>query len=467
MLHEYIFAHETISANLISSSRRRSPRVVLWRAWRQIPSVIASACRGLRSPHSAIMLLLVVAGLQFVAEAKNPGPCQFSVSTTSVNFGNVLINTIATQSISLKSTGSQSVTIKSANVTGAGFSVSGATFPVTLNSKQPLNLQVSFDPTVAGSAAGNLTIASNSATSSTASVALSGVGTTRQLTVGPGSMVFGNVLLNTTSAQTLTLISSGTAAVTVNSVALAGSGFYVSGATFPVTLKPGQTLSLQVGFSPTVAGSASGTTTVSSNSLTGSTTTVSLSGNGTNPTNPVLTLSTTTLSFGEDPVGTPVTLPITLTSTGTSAVTVTAASVAGSGFTLSGAALPVILDPTIAITIQVQFDPTAVGTASGTLSLSSNSTTGGTSVVNLSGNGTHQVNLTWNAPPDSPVPIVDYNIYRAAAGNSSYQLLSSSNQAVFMDLSVQANTTYTYYVTSVGNNGSESDPSNQVTVTVP
>jgi hypothetical protein len=243
----------------------------------------------------------------------------------------------------------------------------------------------------------------------------------------------------------------------------------MSGATFPATLSPGQSLSLQVSFHPTVTGTASGSITISSNANSGSTSTVNLSGSGISP-HPVLTLSTNGLSFGNDSLGTAVTQSVTLTSTGTSAVTVSAASLTGAGFTFSGATFPVTLNPNIAITIQVQFDPTILGTASGTLTFTSNSSTGGTSVVNLSGNGTavqHHASLSWTAPVNSPVQVTDYNIYRATGSSSSYQLVNSSSTTSYVDSSVTANTAYTYYITSVSSTGTESTPSNKVTVTIP
>ena len=84
---------------------------------------------------------------------------------------------------------------------------------------------------------------------------MSGTGTAAaspQLTVSTASLAFGNVTLNTASTQPVTLTSTGTAPVTVNSGTLTGAGFTMSGATFPVTLNPGQTVTLTVQFDPTV-----------------------------------------------------------------------------------------------------------------------------------------------------------------------------------------------------------------------
>jgi len=132
----------------------------------------------------------------------------------------------------------------------------------------------------------------------------------------------------------------------------------------------------------------------------------------------------------------------------------------------------VTLNPTIAITLQVKFDPTAMGTTSGTLRFSSNSSSGGTSAVSLSGTGTaahHQVSLSWAAPQKSPVSVAGYNIYRATGGSTSYHLLNASEdgQTSYIDTTVLSSTTYTYYVTSVDRKGTQSLPSNKVIVTVP
>jgi hypothetical protein len=111
----------------------------------------------------------------------NTGTPTLSVDATSVGFGNVEVNTPATQSVTLTSTGTAPVTVNSATVTGAGFSVSGATLPATLNPGQEITLSVQFDPSKAGAATGQLTIASNSSTGSTAIISLSGTGTSPEV----------------------------------------------------------------------------------------------------------------------------------------------------------------------------------------------------------------------------------------------------------------------------------------------
>ena len=100
-----------------------------------------------------------------------------SISATSVAFGNVEVDTASTQTLTLSSTGTEAVTVSAATVTGTGFTVSGTTFPVTLNPGLAMTLDVHFDPTTAGAATGLLTIQSNSSTNGTAVISLTGTGT--------------------------------------------------------------------------------------------------------------------------------------------------------------------------------------------------------------------------------------------------------------------------------------------------
>jgi hypothetical protein len=295
---------------------------------------------------------------------------------------------------------------------------------------------------------------------------------TRQLTVSSTSLNFGTVALNSISTQTITLKSTGTGSIAIDGLTVSGAGFTLAAPTVPITLAPGQAVSIQAGFDPKVAGAVTGKISITTNART-SVTTISLSGAGAGTTgNPVLTISATSLSFGSVSVGTPTVQTLTLTSTGTGAVTVSAVTAAGAGFTFSGATFPVTLNPGVAIKLQIQFDPTAVGAFAGSLTITSSSSTGGSAVIGLSGTGMavqHQVTLTWNGPTNSPDPVSGYNVYRSPSGGTTFQRLNSTSdsQTSYVDQAVQAGASYTYYVKSVDTAGTESTASNQTTVTIP
>lgn len=101
-----------------------------------------------------------------------------SVNATSIGFGSVAINSPQEQALKISSTGTASLTVSSAAITGTGFSLSGATLPTTLAPGQSMTVQVQFDPTKSGTFSGQLSIASNA---STASIPLSGSGAAHQV----------------------------------------------------------------------------------------------------------------------------------------------------------------------------------------------------------------------------------------------------------------------------------------------
>jgi len=99
-----------------------------------------------------------------------------SLNATAIGFGNVNLNSPATQSVILTSTGVVPVTVSAATAIGSGFTISGSPFPISLNPNQSAALSVQFDPTIAGPASGTLTIVSTSLTNPIAIIGLSGTG---------------------------------------------------------------------------------------------------------------------------------------------------------------------------------------------------------------------------------------------------------------------------------------------------
>jgi hypothetical protein len=188
---------------------------------------------------------------------------------------------------------------------------------------------------------------------------------------------------------------------------------------------------------------------------------------------PGLSINATSVAFGNVNLNTPVTQSVTLSSTGTAGVTVSLATVIGSGFTISGATFPLTLSSSQTETISVQFDPTVAGAATGTLTIVSTSLTNPTVTIGLSGTGVaavaSQVNLTWDAPTSSPDPVAGYNLYRSPSGASSYMPLNSAvvTQTTYVDSNVQDGQTYDYIVESVDASGNTSSPSNVAAVPIP
>ena len=384
------------------------------------------------------------------------------MSTASLNFGDVAKDTKSSpQSIVLTSSGTAPLTINSAVPSGAGFTVSGTTFPTTLNPGQTASLTVVFNPTVMGTATGTISISDN-ASPSTAAISLSGTG------------MAGTGTLSGLSCATNSFSGSGSDACTVTLTAAAGSGglaVSLSSTNNAVTV-PGSVIvpagSSSIGFTAAVSAVTTAQTAAVTASAGGVTKSYAIN---LGTAAPALSLSTSSVPFGNVNLNSPATQQVTLTSSGTAPLIISAGSATGAGFTISGISYPLTLNPGQAATLSIQFDPTSAGAATGTVTLTSNASPS-KATITLSGTGgtsSYEVELTWSAPTSSTDPVAGYNVYRAAGSGSSYQLLNSSvnPDTAYTDSTVQNGTSYTYYVESVDANGNQSTPSNTFSASIP
>jgi hypothetical protein len=185
-----------------------------------------------------------------------------------------------------------------------------------------------------------------------------------------------------------------------------------------------------------------------------------------------LTINASSVGFGNVPLNTVMTQTVNLAAGGLLPVAITAVAVTGPGFSISGTTFPVTLAAGQSTAIDVTFDPTATGTATGQVTVVSTSLTNGVAVINLSGTGVgsaYQVNLNWDAPSSSVDPVAGYLVYRSPSGAASFQQLAgvALDQTSYVDTNVQSGLSYDYTVESVDAVGVTSVPSNIATVAIP
>jgi hypothetical protein len=183
----------------------------------------------------------------------------------------------------------------------------------------------------------------------------------------------------------------------------------------------------------------------------------------------ILNASQTSLSFSSVNIGSSSILPVTFTNAGNSSVTVSGVSISGPGFTAAGVSSGQIVTPGQTATLNVTFAPAATGSATGSVTVTSNASNS-PGMISLSGTGvqpvSHSVTLSWTA---SASAVSGYNVYRSTVSGGPYTVLNSSliTTTSYTDTTVQAGTTYYYVVTSVNSSGVESADSTQVSATVP
>jgi hypothetical protein len=330
-------------------------------------------------------VVLNLSGAGVLAGTLTPNPTNLSFGTVDVGSSNRLSET-------LTNTGGSAVTITQATTSGAGFSISGLSLPVTLAVNQNVSFTAVFAPGSAGAASGSLSIVSD-ASNSTLSIPLSGTGVMPgTLTANPTSLAFGTVQVGKSASLSETLTNSGGASLTISAAAASGSGFSLSGLSLPLTLSAGQSTSFTVVFTPSASGSASGSVTITSN---GSNSSLSVPLSGTGAAQGDLVANPASLAFGSVQDGTSKSLTDTLTNSGGTSLTISAASASGSGFSLSGLSLPLTLGAGQSTSFTVLFSPTATGAASGSVTITSNGSDSSLSIP-LSGTGVAQGTLSAN-----------------------------------------------------------------------
>jgi len=393
---------------------------------------------------------------------------QLSVKPSPVNFGSVPLGTSLSKSASLSNTGNSSLTISQATVSGAGFSFSGLSMPLTLAPGQAVSMTTTFAPKSGGSASGTLSLTYKTkirgkVSSSTITTSLSGTGAA-QLSANPTSLSFASVQVGSKQTQFEALTNSGGSRLTISQATVTGSGFSITGLALPLTLNAGASVTFSVVFAPQTSGSVSGQITVISNA-SNPTLTASLS--GTRTAQGQLALTPTALNFGSVTDGTKLSRTSSLSATGAS-VTVSSAKLSDAEFTLTGISFPLTIAAGTSVPFTLTFVPQTSGLATGTLSFADNASNVPTET--LSGTGVaptqHSVSLSW---ADSGSGIVGYDVYRGSISGGPYAKINSALDptTTYTDTSVLGGQTYYYVTTSVDGSGVQSGYSNQAQAVVP
>jgi sugar lactone lactonase YvrE len=257
-----------------------------------------------------------------------------------------------------------------------------------LVANQTCEIDVYFSPTVAGKDYGSITLSSNAFFADNPHIiSVSGVGGGLKLA---GSLVFGYEPLKTPAANTLTLTASGTA-VTLSKIYLTvTTAFSITGGTCPVgggALAANASCTIIVSFDPTAVGFDKSTLVVTSNDPA-SPLLAEATGTGTE-----VKTSLSSIAFGSISYGTTSTINLTITNTGAASFTLTPA-ISGAGFSISstGKTCTTSLAAGANCVLPIEYDPSAVGMNSGTLTLTTNG--GSSPVLPLSGTATTDVSET-------------------------------------------------------------------------
>jgi outer membrane protein OmpA-like peptidoglycan-associated protein len=322
---------------------------------------------------------------------------EINVVPTAIDFGaQVRGVTSAATIVTIQNEGAAPLAIM--NITLAGthpgdFSFTPATAPpFTIPAGGTRTVDVRFTPTALGARSARLEIESNDADEATVAVALSGTGVEPDINVAPTSIDFGTVAVGTTSApQSITVHNTGGAELSITNIQRTGGNttdFAFTPTTFPITVPAGGQATISVTFTPSAAGLRSTILRISSNDPDENPVDVALSGTGGVPDIDVVP---TSLNFGEVRVGT-TSAPraVTVHNTGGAPLSITGITLVGgqaNNFAFTPNTFPITVPAGGQTTISVTFTPSATGTRSTTMRISSNDPDENPVSVALSGTG--------------------------------------------------------------------------------
>ena len=385
---------------------------------------------------------------------------QLSFSPTHLRFGTVIVGHSETQVVAMTNAGAASTTISAISVSSAEFSVPNLNLPLVLAAGQSVAVTVVFAPTTLGwTGDESITFENNSSDPGTQLV-IAGVGVKSEpLTATPSSLDFGQVPLRTRAALSVVLTNGTSENQTLLAFWPQSPGFSVRGLQVPLTLTPGQSVTLSIGFLPLVAGVDGGSVFISGPS-------VDIPVTGTGTAIGQLTVAPAALNFGSVDVGTTTKQSLAVSATGGS-VTISSAASSNSQFTIPGSSFPMTIAAGQSVTLDVDFSPTKSGTSSGKVTLASDASDTPSS-ESLTGAGVlpqYSVSLSWNSSTSS---VSGYNVYRGTvAGTYSRINTTLDPSPAYVDTTVVSGSTYYYAATAVNSNREESAYSGPLKVVVP
>jgi phospholipase C len=310
-----------------------------------------------------------------------------TLSPNPLVFGTRVVGTTSSPlTAKLTNTGSTALSIASIVISGDYSKVT--TCKNSLAAGASCTISPRFTPTTNGIRYGTVTISDGDATSPQV-LSLTGIGT--QVSSAPTSLNFGNQAVGTTSApQNVTFTNLGTTPLNVTNVSVLG--FYKQTILYNYSqtnncvgsLAPGTSCTISVSFAPITTGKIVGTLSIA-DSEADSPQSVALNGTGVTPPPPIVSLSPSSLTFGNQTVGTS-SSPQTVTLTNTGGSTLNISSVTASGdFSDTDNCVGAIAAGG-SCTMNVTFTPTALGTRTGSITITDDAS-GSPQSVPLTGTG--------------------------------------------------------------------------------
>ena len=314
-------------------------------------------------------------------ELQDPSAPEITLSSSALNFGDVLVGTDSDLTLSISNEGDADLNVSNVSVAGSGFSTDfGGAFTVAPGGSY--DVTVTFSPNATGNYSGSVTVSSDDEDEASLNVSLTGTGVAPEIAVAPTSLAFGEVALFGEAQLTFDVTNEGSANLNVSGMNVSGGDFAVDfGGAFALSAGSSQTFT--VTYSADTYGAVTGSIDILSDDADESVVTVSLSGTAIAP---IITVDPASLDFGTNEFRRDVAdLTFDVCNEGNTGGTVNDVVVTGANFSSDfGGSFD--LAPGECQTITVSFEALVVGAANGSVAVESNDPVNGTANVTLAAN---------------------------------------------------------------------------------
>ena len=362
------------------------------------------------------------------------GP-EIYVYPNPIDFKSVAVGSTSSLLVTVRNNGSLNLLINSVQLSGDSvFSISNDNCSnKTLQPLSSCSLTVNFSPTALQNYQASLIINSNDPSSPT-SVPVMGTGATNEpnIVINPTFHDFGNVFIGANKVfSSFTVENTGLVDLNITNIYITGSAdFRINYTTCTnAVLGPNQTCFIDVVFSPSSAGSKTGTLNIDSNDPDTPTLTANLTGNGVLP--PDIDVNPLSIDFGNVNVGGSATRTLTISNLGSSDLEILYVG----GLTLplsispgqtnpcpSTSSVPFTLAPSQSCTYDITFSPSQAGQVNVQLTINSNDPDENPLYINIVGVGISSDNPLISVDPAS----IDFGVQGIGTRSQSSRITVSN-----------------------------------------
>ncbi|MBN1292335.1 MAG: choice-of-anchor D domain-containing protein, partial [Candidatus Latescibacteria bacterium] len=301
-----------------------------------------------------------------------------TLSKTTFSFGNIEAGTEITDSFTITNDGSFILEIYSILSDNDVVTVSPES--VSIEPGSNATVTVTVKPTGRGIQNAEITLISNDLDENNVTVYVTGTGISPEITISAALIEIGSVKIGSNNTGSFNIVNDGTSDLIVDRILSSNDTFTVNPES--ATIHPGNSRTITVIFSPKVNGGQNAQIKITSNDLDESAINVEVYGTGVSSE---ITVSPTSIDFGNVFIGSSLSKDFTLLNEGTSSLFVGNITSDNEAFTIEPASLTI--EPGKSAIIKVTFTSMTTGFHETKINISSNDVDEGTVIINANGTG--------------------------------------------------------------------------------